>query len=250
MLTFAIRGEPHEVTAEQFRTLIDVGVRILKEVARDSGLGFTVAGLHASQPTIEWAPQPVIEGTDVGAALGQLGNRLQEGVQLLETDVGMPEWMTETTAHALYNAAATFEDSAVKGLAFTLHGRSMRMTRKTYRTLDRVLHEQSDAIGSISGVLITATLRHGPHLTIRDDLHGRGVHCEVDKDVLRRAGGWIGERVAVSGRLQRDHLDRPVRISNAEVARVQPPRRISVAEMGGTFEGPDSVEWLREQRGG
>lgn len=251
MLTFAIRGAPPEVTADQFLTLIDVGVRVLKDAARDTGLGFTVAGLHASQPTIEWAPRPVIEGTNVEAGLEQIADRLREGIELLEVDLGMPDWMTETTAQALYNAASTFEDSSVKGLSFALHGHSMRMTRKTYRTLDRVLHQQSDAIGSISGVLITATLTNGPHVTVRDDLHGRGVRCEVDKDVLRRTGRWIGERVTVSGRLQRDHLDRPVRISNAKVDRVQPRRRVSVAEMGGAFAGgPDSVEWLREKRGG
>ena len=47
MLTFVINGDSHQVTAEQFRTLVDVAVRIMKDASRDAGVEFIVEELHA-----------------------------------------------------------------------------------------------------------------------------------------------------------------------------------------------------------
>lgn len=135
-------------------------------------------------------------------------------------------------------------------MAFARDGRQRKMTRRTYRTLDRVLHEETDAIGSVTGLLVTATLNNGPHLTVKDDVHGRGVRCVLDKQTLRQAGQWLGERVTVIGHIRRDYLGRPEQVRNAKIEPLPEQRRVTVAEMGGAFEGgPDSIEWLREQRG-
>lgn len=117
--------------------------------------------------------------------------------------------------------------------------------------MDRVLHEESDAIGSITGTLITATLRKGAHVTVQDEVHERGVECYVGRSALQSVGRLIGERVEVVGQVQRDYLGRPTRVSRAVVAAAPKVAKVSVAEMGGAFRGgPDSVEWLRDQRGG
>lgn len=251
MLTFVINGESHLVTAEQFRTLVDVAVRIMRDASRDADVEFTIEALHTSTPTIVWEPQATQADVDIDKAFGQIVQRIDTGVAMLEEDDGVPEWMAGPTAGALYQAASWFGETAVDGVSFLTNGRPRRLTRRTYRTLDRVLHEETDAIGSVTGRLITATLRKGPHVTVQDEIHGRGVECYVAKAALREASQLIGERVTVVGRIRRDYRGRPSRVGNAQVEAAPTPRPVSVAAMGGALQGgPDSVEWLRDQRGG
>lgn len=250
MLTFVINGESHQVTADQFGTLVDVAVRIMRDASRDTGVEFTVGSLHASAPTVVWDPRPTSAQIDVDRAFTQIAARLETGVTMLEEDEDVPEWMTAATANALYQASAWFGDTAIEGLSFLTNGQQRKLTRQTYRTLDRVLHEETDTIGSVVGTLVTATLTRGAHVTVQDEVHNRGVQCFLGKAALREAGQLIGERVTVAGKVRRDYRGRPVRVSSARVDAAPEPTRISVAEMGGAFVGgPDSVSWLREQRG-
>lgn len=73
----------------------------------------------------------------------------------------------------------------------------------------------------------------------------------VDQVALRQAGWWIGETVVVSGHVRRDHLGRPDQVAKATIEPVPDTPLVTVAQMGGALEGgPESVTWLREQRGG
>lgn len=253
MLTLVIDGRSDDVTAEHFAALVDVGVKMMRDAARDTGLRFTVAGLHASAPTIEWAPTATKAEVDVDAAFGHVADRLEQGIDALEQEdtAGLPDWMSETTAKALYQTSKWFGKTEVQGMAFGRNGRQHRLTRATYRTLDRLLTDETDSIGSVTGELVTVTLHNGPHLTVTDDTFGHGVRCDVDRATLRQAGQLIGSRVTVMGRVKRDWVGRPEKITSAKVELEPERRHVSVAEMAGAFEGgPDSVEWLREQRGG
>ena len=250
LLTFVINGESHEVTAEQFRTLVDVAVRIMKDASQSEGVEFTVESLHASAPTIVWQPQVIGAEVDVNEAFTNVANRIDEGVTMLEADEGVPDWMAAATANALYQASSDFGEGSVDGVSFNTNGHARKLTRRTYRTLDRVLHEKTDAIGSVTGTLVTATLSNGPHVTVKDEIHDRGVLCFVAKADLRAAGQLLGERVTVVGKLRRDYLGRPLQVRNSRIEATPEPSRVTVAEMAGALTGPESVTWLREQRGG
>ena len=232
LLTLVLQGESRLVTADQFRTLLDVAVRMMRDANR-GGLTFTIEGLHASEPTIVWVPTPARAQVELDREFEQVIHRLRDGIDLLESDSGVPDWMTDTTANALYHASNLFGETAVEGMSFSTAKERRRLTRQTYRTLDRVLHSESDAIGSVTGVLVTATLNNGPHLSVKDELHDRSVRCFVDGTTLREAGQLIGELVTVSGRLTRDYLGRPAKITSASVERRPERRRVTVAEMGG-----------------
>lgn len=251
LLTFVINGESHEVTAEQFRTLVDVAVRIMKDASRSEGVEFTVASLHASKPTIVWQPRVANADVDVDDAFASIAHRIDEGVAMLEDDLGIPDWMAAATANALYQASSDFGEGSIDGVSFNTNGHARKLTRQTYRTLDRVLHERTDAIGSVTGTLVTATLRNGAHVTVKDEIHDRGVLCYLAKTHLRETGQLLGERVTVTGNLRRDYLGRSLEIRNSRVEATPEPRRVTVAEMAGALAGgPDSVTWLRDQRGG
>lgn len=250
LLTFVINGEPHEVTAEQFRTLVDVAVRIMKDASRSAGVEFTIESLHASAPTIVWQPQVIGAEVDVNEAFTNVAHRIDEGITMLEADEGVPDWMAAATANALYQASSDFGEGSVDGVSFNTNGHARKLTRRTYRTLDRVLHEKTDAIGSVTGTLVTATLSNGPHVTVKDEIHDRGVLCFVTKADLRAAGQLLGERVTVVGKLRRDYLGRPLQVRNSRIEATPEPSRVTVAEMAGALTGPESVTWLREQRGG
>ncbi|WP_370325548.1 hypothetical protein [Euzebya sp.] len=249
MIRFIVQGESRLVTAEQFSTMVDVAVRMMRDASKDTGVAFTVGELHASEPTIVWAPQPVDATIDIDREFEHIAKRIEDGVDQLEQDGDLPEWMSETTARHLYEASKVFGDSSIDGLVLGRHDHRRRITRQTFRTLDRILHEQTEAIGSIEGVLVTATLTKGAHVSVREGVFVRTVRCDVQPSALPRAGGMIGEEVLVTGRLRRDHQGRPVRMSSAKVEPLGTRRRVSVARMAGTFRGPDSVDWLREQRG-
>ena len=139
MLTFVINGDSHQVTAEHFRTLVDVAVRIMKDAARDTDVEFTLQALHASSSTVVWEPQATAADTDVNQAFTQITHRIDAGVTMLEDDDGVPEWMAGTTASALYQAASWFGETAVDGMSLLTNGTPRKLTRQTYRTLDRVL---------------------------------------------------------------------------------------------------------------
>lgn len=250
MLTFVIEASSHEIAPDQFRDLVDVGVRIMKDASRGTRIEFALAGLHASQPTLLWSP--VTDGPEESAEteFKVVSRRIEDGMAMLERDAGVPEWMTAPTATALYRASALFDEGPIHGVSFSTNGAPIRVTRQTYRTLDRVLHEETEAVGSVTGLLVTATLRNGAHVTVEDDVHGKGVRCYVGREQLRAAGPMLGERVTATGRVSRDHLGRPTRIADARLERDEQRLRVTVSEMAGTFSGPTSTEWLREQRGG
>lgn len=63
-------------------------------------------------------------------------------------------------------------------------------------------------------------------------------------------GAGSVDRVTVAGRIRRDYLGRPEQLSSATIEPLPKGHRVTVAEMGGALEGgPDSIEWLKEQRG-
>lgn len=95
-----------------------------------------------------------------------MAHRIEVRVAKLEQHDGVPDWMGRATAAALYQAAAWFGETAIEGMSFRSDGKARKLTRQTYRTLDRVLHEETDAIGSVTGTLITATPHKQAHVTV------------------------------------------------------------------------------------
>jgi hypothetical protein len=137
--------------------MLDVAVRMMKDATGLSDIHFTVGGLHASEPTVLWVPQSGSTDVDVDVEFERIAQRLEGGIDLLEGDAGLPDWMTDATARALHHASGLFGETAIDGLAFARGRSQKKLTRQTYRTLDRVSREESDAIGSITGVLVTCT---------------------------------------------------------------------------------------------
>jgi hypothetical protein len=249
-LTVVVDGDSEQVTAQRFRGLVDVAVEIMADAARGTGVELTVAGLHASRPTLVWAPRTQRADIDADEALLDIGQRIRDGVEVLERDEAVPEWMSTGTVRRLYGASGWFGEAGLHGLSFSVEGHAATLTRRTYRTLDRLLHEQGQAIGSVTGVLVTATLNHGSHVTIEEEVHGRGVRCAVIPSALANVAGWIGSRVTVTGVVHRDYRGRPEQVTPARVEPWAETPKVGVEEMVGAFNGPDSVHWLREQRGG
>ena len=115
---FVINGEPHQVTADQFPTLVDLAVRIMKDASRDVGVEFTIEGLHASAPKFAWVPQATRADADVEDAFIGVARRIDAGVAMLEQDDGVPEWMGGATPSAPYQAAAWFGETVIDGVSF------------------------------------------------------------------------------------------------------------------------------------
>lgn len=252
MLTVVIDGDAPHVTAERFRTLVDVTVRILRDGARDTGIDFTLAGLHAPTLTMAWEPQPA-DGTgdeDGGEAFAEVAERVLDGLGRLEDGEVLPGWMTARTARALHRVAAELGEGPVESILVRAGDRERILTRATHGTLERILHEETEALGSVTGTLITATLWNGSHVTVREERHRQGVRCLLGEDRLREAGRLIGQRVTVTGKVRRDFRGRPETVEDARLEPAERSPRVEVAEMSGALEGgPDSVEWLRSQRG-
>lgn len=251
MLTVVINGDAPHVTAERFRTLVDVTVRILRDGARDTGIDFTLAGLHAPTLTMAWEPQPADRtGNGGGQDFAEVAERVLDGLGRLEDGEGLPGWMTAGTARALHRVAAELGEGPVESILVRAGDRERTLTPATHATLERILHEETEALGSVTGTLITATLWNGSHVTVREERHHQGVRCLLGEDRLREAGGLIGQRVTVTGKVRRDFRGRPETVEDARLEPTERMPRVEVAEMSGALEGgPDSVEWLRSQRG-
>ena len=248
MLTLIVRGDSHLVTADQFATLVDVAVQMIRDASQGTDVDFVLGGLHASQPTVTLAPQASTDVIDVDREFERIADRLESGIEELEEHGELPGWMSDGTAQQLHKATKLFGETHVDGLTIGREGQAPQMTRETYRTLDRVLHSHDHAVGSIEGLLVTATLNKGAHVSVREDTYGRTVRCYISRDALTNAAGLIGERVVATGLLRRDRLGRPHRMNAAKVEAAVVRRGVTVAEMAGKFTGPDSVEWLKEQR--
>lgn len=113
MLTSVISGDSHQVTAEQFRTLVDVAVRMMKDASGSSGVDFTIGALHASAPTIHWEPQAFDAEIDVDAEFDRIAQRLASGCwsrtpgcrtewpsRLHERFIGLPRYSTRPRSKA------------------------------------------------------------------------------------------------------------------------------------------------------
>ncbi len=110
---------------------------------------------------------------------------------MLERDAGMPEWTTEPTAKALYGGAELLGETAVNSLTFA------RRAPASHDATDvpdprPVLHGKTETVGSVQGVLVTATLTNEPHVTVRrragtgSPLSGRRAGVEAARRVDRR----------------------------------------------------------------
>lgn len=159
MHSFAINGDAREMTAEQIGVLVDIAARIMMDASRPEGVEFTVESVDASVGTVVWQPQMTDPDVDLGEALTRIAHRIDEAVTMLETDQGIPDWMAAATANSLYRASRGFGEGGIDGVSFDINGHTRTMTRRAYRTLDRVLHERTNAIGSASPIEATPAPR-------------------------------------------------------------------------------------------
>ena len=260
MLTIVVNGPSGEVAVDDYLDMLGAVVRALGDVTRGMATPrrrptWNVNKLHTSEPTM------LLEGRVPAGAPVNLHDvieaRYLRVLRALEQGDGTPQYLTETTMRGLYRVTGMFGQSPVA--AITVRGGdgnrdTVRLTRETYRTLDRLLNATSQAIGSVTGIMATSTINQGRHFMVNDEVTDRGVRVDVDEDLLHEGSAWVERRVRIFGTVTRDGLDRPTAVKATRVELLPDDEEpMPLTSMRGAFPdftgGMPAEEFIRMQRG-
>lgn len=170
---------------------------------------------------------------------------------------GVPDlWSADAAAVAadLAKLLSTRDDEALKLEVLTdgIVIAAVNVTRQAERHLRAGLSRRQHSIGSVVGKLASASMADGLEAGLWPEAGGPRVAVRFDEEHIDRVRSAWGRRVEVSGRLERDAADRPVRVKlrNIEVlSEESPPLTDLIGIAPNLTGGLDADEYLREIRG-
>ncbi|MGA3221834.1 MAG: hypothetical protein ABSE77_22700 [Acidimicrobiales bacterium] len=223
-ITLKIEGPPGRVPADALATVLNQSLKILKDLARREIVTWYVTDLKID------SAMAALSADDQTDTPLRLATELVQGVRAVESGEGLPAFFSDASLYGLKQLAKPLGTEGARYLDVSVGQNGTRETaRATNRTVDNLAilrTARSRALGSITGVLDTISLR-GPRgkFEVVDPVSRRPVTCAFQTAQEETVKGTLRKRVVVRGTVVRNAKGQPIRIEDAtfEVLKPSPP---------------------------
>ena len=141
-----------------------------------------------------------------------------DGLEKLSSGSGFP---SEFPDDALESAKRLSRDMMKENIIVHLHhqGRTVEVSERIAANVDKRLSQTHLATGSVEGTLEMATVHDRSYFRVYDSVHGVGVPCYFDSELLESVKLGLGRRVSVQGNIQSDNNGklRSVRVTGIRI---------------------------------
>lgn len=260
-LRIKIEGPPDRISAEALARALTESLAILANIGR----AVTRTSVR-SKPPLEWyvtrletasaAAYLSAEPTrrDVGIEVIQdVGNGYVDGLRDVETAAALPRFLTDASLERLNRltkplgtpGAEYFEAAWINGTS-----NAVQVTSGAQRNLTELRSTRLRALGSVTGILDSLSLRAGNRFQVYDDVWERPVTAEFKSNELGRVKDALGERVNVAGIVLRNSKGQPIRVEEPQLEIMQPgPPLTSLVGLAPGFLGNKSLREYLEYAG-
>jgi hypothetical protein len=152
-----------------------------------------------------------------------VAHSLVTGFENIEKRGISPPYLSEFGLQKLGDMMQLLHENGARGFIATAvdEHRSVEVTEKAANTLQELLPPRREEEGSVEGTLETVSVHGDKKFIVYDSLTKKGVTCIISRDdLLERAKGVLGSKVAVSGIVHFNIKDEPVRITAVSDLRV------------------------------
>ncbi len=255
-ITIVVDGDTEPIVAESFLSAVSNSLEVLKDLEtaismrRRTALKWVIGALHFGSPAMmTLRPIAPPEFRDISA---QVVEAYLDGLELLLRDGHIPEYFSDDALEAV-KRLARIPTNGVRRLTLSHNGRTVRVTERIAVRIDELIGQSYLSEGTIEGRLEMVTVHQTPYFRIYDAIHGLGIPCYFDQEILEQVRSGLNKRVIVSGRIRSDRIGKPesMRVSNIEVLEPRPERVTPSKLRGlgrGMTEGKLAEDYLRELR--
>jgi hypothetical protein len=216
-LTLKIEGPPGRVPASALASVLSESLKILddlRERARDEAVTWYVTDLKIASATA------ALSADDVGGVPLRVASEYVNGVRVAELGEALPPYFSDTSLGRLQRMTKPLGSQNAQYLDVSIgQNGSTQSARATGRTADNIRQlrsPRSRAIGSITGILDTISVRTNAKFQVVDPVSNRPVTCYFPKDRKEAVTNALERRVIVSGVVVRNAKGQPVRVDEAE----------------------------------
>ncbi|HUY57293.1 MAG TPA: hypothetical protein VMV12_05640 [Candidatus Micrarchaeaceae archaeon] len=223
-LTLKIEGPPGRVPASALATVLTHSVRILENlreaIAPTERVTWYVTGLRMGSAQASISAE---SATDVPL---RIGREYVTGLKTIEDGQGLPAYFSDQSLWNLERMATPLRSSDAPALTASVgeNGTLLeaRMTSLAGQHVDDLRLPKTRALGSITGVLDTITVRREkPKFQVFDPVSRRPVVCQFPKESIDAVKSVLAHRVNVEGIVVRNGKGQPLRVEESELRVVE-----------------------------
>ena len=217
---------------------------------RTGTLRWVISELHSESPaTARLRAVPSSEDQDFSY---DVIRSYLDGLEQLSTGNALPKDFPED---ALESAKRLSRDMVKENIVilFRHQERTVEVSERIATNVDERLSQTYFATGSVEGTLEMVTVHDRSYFRVYDTVHGMGVPCYFNSDLLEHVRQGIGHRVSVQGDIQSDRNGK-IRSLSVNTIRLLPDegQLPTPSQMRGLVkgisEGRPAEEYLRDLR--
>lgn len=228
-ITLKIEGPPGRVPADALASVLTESLKILKDLGRRDSVTWYVTDLKIDSALAS------LSAEDLDDAPRRLGTEYVRGLRVVESGEALPASFSDTSLVRLRRMTKPLGKQGARYLDVSIGTNgTMETARATDRTAANVAvlrSPRSKALGSITGILDTISLRGRGRFQVVDPVSRRPVTCQFQVDRKEAVKNALEERVIVRGVIVRNAKGQPIRVEEATFD-IAPPGRPLVDLVG------------------
>lgn len=227
-LTFDIEGPPGRVPAAVLAAVLTESLSILEDLrrtlARGESVKWYVTALRMGSAVAELTAD---SATDASA---RVGHEYVGGLRVVESGEGLPPYFPDSALKKLIRISRPLGTKEAAWMTASVgengHVEESRITGATRVHIEELRSPRSKALGSITGILDTISLRGSPpKFQVLDPVSRRPVTCQFAASRTDLVKKVLGQRVTVRGTVVRNSKGQPLRVEDPvfDVVPASPP---------------------------
>lgn len=256
-LSVVINGTAERIDAEAFVNALRCSLDILGELdaaislRRRGILRWAIGVLQRESPAVvSFQAVPMEHAVDISP---QVVASYLDGLELLATDGTLPPLFSDDALEALKRLARLTSDGQLS-LEVRSGQRSVILRERVAAAVDELIGHTYTATGSVEGTLEMVTVHGQGYFRVYDSIHGWGVPCYFQTQILDTIRSSLGHRVVVNGTVRNDRMGKPLnmRVESLEIFPQEADLPTPVQLRGiakGMTQGRSAEDYLREIRG-
>ena len=263
-IAFEVHGEPGAIAVPTYRRAMNLAFGVLADFdsgitgIRSGGLRWYIRGTEERQTggivlRVYSRERDILLKRKDKDPSPKVASAFVSGFDDLENRIVTPPYLSEFGMLKAKGMAELIGRNGASGFSVSAEGKEVEVTAKTSRHIGRLLPTLKTAIGSIEGTLEKISVHKRPHFVVYHAITNRAITCEIaDDQLMDLAKKTLGERVIVSGTLQKNFKGETMRVRATKLRQLGRLHVMSTPTVWGDPEFTDSentAEMLRRIRG-